>query len=70
MNEEKIIRFWKDIGGIAEDYLDELEAEVALIAAKSSRIRKRVKYGALVTAAVSLSAAAAFVVLRPKLKTA
>jgi len=66
MNEEKAIRLWADISGINETYLDELETEVAKIAARTSKVRRRVKYGAIVTAAISLSAAAAFVVLKPR----
>ena len=66
MNEKKATRLWVDIGGIDEIYLDELEADAASIAAKL-KTRRRVKYGALAAAAASLSAAVAFVVIRPKL---
>ena len=68
MNENKATRLWLDIGGIAEMYLDELEAEAASIAAKS-KVRRRVKYGAMVAAAASLSAAVAIMMLRPQLVT-
>ena len=68
MKEEKATRLWVDIGGIAELYLDELETEAASIAARL-RKRRRVKYGALAAAAASLSAALAFIVIRPKLAT-
>ena len=68
MKEEKATRLWVDIGGIAELYLDELEAEAANIAAKL-KTRRRVKIGALAAAAASLSAAFAFIVIRPKLAT-
>ena len=67
MKEDKIIRFWLDIGGVDEFYLDELEEELARIAAKLKSRRKKVKYGALVATAATLSAAVAFAVLRPKL---
>ena len=67
MKEEQAIKLWVDIGGIAEMYLDELEVEAAKIAAKASILRRRVKYGALITGAVSLSAAVALIFLRPKL---
>jgi len=59
---EKSLKLWLDIGGIAEMYVDELEAEAEIIAAKAKR-RRRVKYGAI--AAASLSAAVAIMVLRP-----
>ena len=68
MNEEKATRLWIDIGDIAELYLDELETEAASIAARI-KTRRRVKYGALAAAAASLSAAVAFMVIRPKLAT-
>ena len=64
MKEDKAIKLWVDIGGIAEMYLDELEAEAAIIAAKASKLRRRVKYGALITGLASLSAAVTFMVLR------
>jgi len=67
MNEDKAVKLWIDIGGIAETYLDELEEEAANIAARAKKIRRRVKYGAIVTAAASVSAAVAFMVLRPRL---
>ena len=67
MIEDKATKLWIDIGGIAEMYLDELEAEAAKIAAKASKLRRRVKYGALITGVASLSAAVAFMFLRPKL---
>jgi len=67
MKDEQIMRLWADISGIDEHYLEELEAETASIAAKASRMRRRVKYGAIVTAAASLSAAVALLVLRPRL---
>jgi len=67
MKEEQAIKLWVDIGGIAEMYLDELEAEAVKIAAKASKLRRRVKYGALITGVASLSAAVAFMFLRPKL---
>jgi len=66
MKEEQAIKLWIDIGGIAETYLEELEEEAAKIAARAIKIRRRVKYGAIVTAAASLSAAVAIVVLRPR----
>jgi len=68
MNEEKAIKLWVNIGDIAELYLDEVEADVAKIAAKL-KTRRRVKYSALIAAAASLSAAVAFMVIRPKLTT-
>ena len=67
MKDEQAIKLWVDIGGIAEMYLDELEAEAAKIAAKADRVRRRVKYGALITGVASLSAAVALLFLRPKL---
>jgi len=70
MKEEQATRLWMDIGGIAELYLDEIEAEAEKIAARANRIRRRVKYGAVITAAASLSAAVAFMVLRPRLAMA
>ena len=66
MNEERIIRFWLDIGGIDETYLDELEEDAVHIAARAKK-RRKVKYGAIVATAATLSAAVAFVVLRPQL---
>ena len=68
MKEEKATRLWVDIGGIAELYLDELEAEAAGIAAKI-KTRRRVKYGALAAAAASLSAAVAFMIIKPQFAT-
>ena len=65
---EKTMRLWLDIGGLDELYLDELEAEIALIAAKAKKKRK-VTYGAIVATAATLSAAVAFVVLKPQLAT-
>ena len=62
---EKSLRLWLDIGGIAEIYVDELEAEATQIAAKA-KTRKRVKYGTI-AAAASISAAVAFMILRPKM---
>jgi len=70
MTDEQTMRLWADIGGIDDMYLEELEKEAAIIAAKASKVRKRVKYGALITAAASLSAAVAFMVFRPKLTLA
>jgi len=67
MKEDQAIKLWVDIGGIAEMYLDELEAEAARIAAKASKLRRRVKYGALITGVASISAAVALLFLRPKL---
>jgi len=68
MNEEKAFKLWLDIGGIAELYVDELEAEAASIAAKVKRSR-RLKYGTIAAAAASLSAAVAIIVLRPEMVT-
>jgi len=68
MKEEQATRLWVDMGGIAELYLDELEADAAKIAAKI-KARRRVKIGALAAAAASISAALAFVIVRPKLAT-
>ena len=62
---EKALRLWLDIGGIAEMYVDELEAEASSIAAKIKR-RRRVKYGTIAAAAASISAAVAIMVLRPQ----
>jgi len=67
MNEEKAVRLWLDIGGIAEIYVDELEAEAQAIAAKA-KMRRRVKYGTI-AAAASLSAAVALMLLRPQVVT-
>jgi len=64
--DEKTVRLWADISGIDETYLDELDAEAAKIAARAKKIRRRVKYGAIVTAAASVSAAVAYVVLKPR----
>ena len=69
MNEDRAIRFWVDIGGISETYLDELEEVAAYIAAKIKTRRRRVKYGAIVATAATVSAAVALVVLKPKLAT-
>jgi len=68
MKEEQAMRLWADIGGIDDMYLEELEQEASIIAAKASKVRRRVKYGAIVTAAASLSAAVAFMVFRTKVK--
>jgi len=64
---EKSLRLWLDIGGIAEMYVDELENEAVLIAAKA-KTRRRVKYGTI-AAAASISAAVAFMMFRPKMAT-
>jgi len=66
MKEEQAIKLWMDIGGIAEMYLDELEAEAVKIAAKADKLRRGVKVGALITGVASLTAAVALIVLRPK----
>jgi len=68
--EKRIYRFWNDIGGISEYYLEELESEVAKIAARATKLRKGVKYGAVVTGLASISAAVAILLLRPKLAEA
>jgi len=68
MKEEKALKLWLDIGGIAEMYVDELEAEAAHIAAKIKR-RRRVKYGTIAAAAASISAAVAIMMLRPQMVT-
>ena len=68
MNEDKALRLWLDIGGIAEMYVDELEAEAAAIAAKVRR-RKQVKVGTIVAAAASIGAAVAIILLKPKAAT-
>jgi len=68
MNNEKSIKLWLDIGGIAEMYLEELESEAASIASRA-KMRRRVKYGTLAAAAASLSAAIAIMILRPQLVT-
>ena len=65
---EKSLRLWLDIGGIAEMYVDELEAEAEKLAAKA-RNRRRVKYGTIAAAAASLSAAVAIMVLKPRVAT-
>ena len=68
MNEDKALRLWLDIGCIAEMYVDELEAEAEIIAAKI-RKRRRVKYGTIAAAAASLGAVVAIMVLRPQITT-
>jgi len=68
MNEEKTIRLWLDIGGINELFLDELE-ETANVIATKVKTRRRVKYGALVATAATVSAAIAIIMLKPKLAT-
>jgi len=68
MNEDKALRLWLDIGGIAEMYVDELEAEAASIAAKLKR-RKQVRVGTIVAAAASISAAVAIMMLKPQVVT-
>ena len=68
MNDDKALKLWLDIGGIAEMYVEELEADAAKIAAIARR-RRRVKYGTLAAAAASLSAAVAIMVLKPELVT-
>jgi len=68
MKHDKALRLWQDIGGIAEMYVEELEAEAELIAAKVRR-KRRVKYGTIAAAAASLSAAVAIMVLRPQVVT-
>ena len=68
MKEEQATRLWMDMGGIAELYLDELETDTAQIAAKL-KTKRRVKIGAMAAAAASISAALAFVVIRPRLAT-
>jgi len=67
MKEDKALRLWAEISGIDDVFLDELDANIAMIAAKAKKIRRGVKYGAIVTAAASISAAVAIMVLRPKL---
>ena len=62
MNEEKATRLWLDIGGVNELFLDELEE----ISAKIKARRRKVKYGALVATAATVSAAIALVVLKPR----
>jgi len=69
MNEEKAIRLWLDIGGINELFLDELEETAGNIAEKVKTRRRRVKYGALVATAATVSAAVAIIMLKPKLAT-
>ena len=63
---DKALKLFTEISGIAESYLDELDAEVARIAARAKKLRRRVKYGAIVTAAASVSAAVVFVMLKPE----
>ena len=65
-HDEKAERLWVEMSGICELYLDELEAEAAKIAERANKIRRRVKYGAIVTAAASVSAAVVIAVLRPR----
>ena len=68
MIEDKALRLWLDIGGIAEMYVEELETEAAKIAARAKR-RRRVKYGTLAAAAASLSGLVAIMVLKPEFVT-
>jgi len=68
MKNDKALRLWLDIGGIAEMYVEELEAEAELIAARTRR-RRRVKYGTIAAAAASLSAAVAIMVFKPQIVT-
>jgi len=67
-NEKRAFRLWSDIGGIKEFFLEELEAEAAMIAAKAAKLRKGVTFGAVGLA--SISAALAIILLRPKLAEA
>jgi len=66
MNEERLMRLWLDIGGIDNLFLDELEETSELVATKE-KTKRRVKYGAIVATAATVSAAVAFVMLKPKL---
>ncbi|MCL2361770.1 MAG: hypothetical protein FWC73_08170 [Defluviitaleaceae bacterium] len=68
--EKRAFRLWSDIGGINEFFLEELEAEAEKIAAKAAKLRRGVKYGAVVTGLASISAALAIILLRPKLAQA
>ena len=62
---EKTMRIWQDIGGLDELFLDELESEIAEIAAKANK-RRKIKIGAIAATAATLSAAVAFVVLKQR----
>jgi len=69
MNDEKTMRLWMDIGGIHEKFLDELEETTEMVATKMIARRRKVKYGALVATAATISATIAIVMLKPKLAT-